>query len=386
MKFIKEKILKFKNPEPDLKKFSAEFPAVSEKLEVYKLAEIFKAAKSDTLPVINDYGEVTGIVSEFDLAKVLEKFADFDREIFDSLRIKEIMTKNVFVKVEGEDTADLFTNLPLMNLRVIPIITAEKEYTGKCILRTNLINHLANKFKPLSIGGLATPIGVYMTDGKHTAGAGVLGLVLSGVYLAVIAELVQLISVYIITGLNLSRTALIFLQIILFLLILRFTHLAKFHSAEHQTISAMEKGLPLTPETVKMQPKEHPRCGTNLMVMLIGIQVIVLISYEYLQAWHFISTMFVVIGILVLINHWKTLGYLVQKYLTTVKAGEKEILNSIAVGNELLQIQKKDPDLTPPSRLTKIWNTGIIYIFISFILTIELLGRFFELTLSRILH
>lgn len=386
MKFIKEKISKFKNPSPDIKKLSEYLPALSENLEAYKLAEIFKAVKIDTLPVINDEGVVIGIVSEFDLAKVLQKFADFDKEVFDTIRVKDIMTKDVFVKAEDEDLSELFTNLPLMHFRVIPIVNSGNKYTGRCIIRTELVNYLANKFKPLSVGGLATPIGIYMTDGKHTAGAGVLGLILSGVYLAVIAQLVQLLSLYVMIWFDFSRTVMILLQITLFLIILRFTRLAKFHSAEHQAINAIERGLPLTPEIVKMQDKEHRRCGTNLMVLLIGIQIIFLFSYEYLKSLHFLNTLFVVVGLLVLINHWKSFGYWIQKYFTTVKAGEKEILNSIEVGKELLKKQKEDPDFTPPSGLMKFWNTGIVYIFVSFIFTLEMLGWLFRTVFQNLLN
>jgi len=386
MKFIKEKISKIKNPMPDIKNLSEFLPALSENLEAYKLAELFKAVKSDTLPVINDNGEVIGIVSEFDLVKVLQKFADFDKEVFDTIRVQDIMTKDVFVKAENENMSELFANLPLMHLRVIPVVDSENKYTGRCFIRTNIVNYLANKFKPLSVGGLATPIGIYMTDGKHTAGAGVLGLILSGVYLAVIAMLVQLMSLYTMIWFDFSRTAMILLQIILFLLILRFTRLAKFHSAEHQAINAIERGLPLTPEIVKMQDKEHRRCGTNLMVLLIGIQIIFLFSYEYLKSLHFLNTLFVVVGLLILINYWKTFGYWIQKYFTTVKPGEKEIANSIEVGKELLKIQKEDADYTPPLGLMKFWNTGIVYIFASFILTIEILERLFRMVFQNLLQ
>ncbi len=46
-----------------------------------------------------------------------------------------------------------------------------------------------------------------------------------------------------------------------------------YHGAEHKTIYCYEAGLPLTVENVRTQPKEHPRCGTSFLfvVMIISI-------------------------------------------------------------------------------------------------------------------
>jgi uncharacterized protein YqhQ len=53
-----------------------------------------------------------------------------------------------------------------------------------------------------------------------------------------------------------------------------------YHGAEHKTINAFEAGAPLTPESVKRYPIEHPRCGTTflLIVMLISFVVFALLG------------------------------------------------------------------------------------------------------------
>jgi uncharacterized protein YqhQ len=45
-----------------------------------------------------------------------------------------------------------------------------------------------------------------------------------------------------------------------------------YHGAEHKTVNAYEAGAPLTPESVRQFPLEHPRCGTAflLTVTVIG--------------------------------------------------------------------------------------------------------------------
>ena len=54
-----------------------------------------------------------------------------------------------------------------------------------------------------------------------------------------------------------------------------------YHGAEHKTIHCYEKGLPLTVENVRIQPKEHPRCGTSFLfvVMIVSILVLMFVGW-----------------------------------------------------------------------------------------------------------
>lgn len=56
-----------------------------------------------------------------------------------------------------------------------------------------------------------------------------------------------------------------------------------YHGAEHKTIFCYEKGLPLTVENVKEQPRHHPRCGTSFLFMVIFISIIV--STIFFSIW-----------------------------------------------------------------------------------------------------
>lgn len=47
-----------------------------------------------------------------------------------------------------------------------------------------------------------------------------------------------------------------------------------YHGAEHKTIFCYEKGLPLTVENVRPQPRLHPRCGTSFLFVVIIISII----------------------------------------------------------------------------------------------------------------
>ena len=55
-----------------------------------------------------------------------------------------------------------------------------------------------------------------------------------------------------------------------------------YHGSEHKCINCLEKGLPLTVENVMASSKEHKRCGTSFMliVMLISIILFMFIRVE----------------------------------------------------------------------------------------------------------
>lgn len=56
----------------------------------------------------------------------------------------------------------------------------------------------------------------------------------------------------------------------------------QYHGAEHKTIFCYENGMELTVENIKKQKRQHPRCGTSFMIvmMIIGIIVSSFISWE----------------------------------------------------------------------------------------------------------
>ena len=48
-----------------------------------------------------------------------------------------------------------------------------------------------------------------------------------------------------------------------------------YHGAEHKTIFCYEKGLELTVDNVRVQPKHHPRCGTSFLMVVIIVAILV---------------------------------------------------------------------------------------------------------------
>lgn len=56
----------------------------------------------------------------------------------------------------------------------------------------------------------------------------------------------------------------------------------EYHGAEHKTVFTWEKGLDLTPENAARQRRQHPRCGTSflMVVMLVAIVLFSVINFE----------------------------------------------------------------------------------------------------------
>lgn len=353
---------------PSIDKISTEIPPVSKYLDVFRLPDAFKQAESDTLPVIDVTGNIVGIVSEHDLAKMLPE-ASFDEESYQKrVPVADIMTKNVWTEPEHANINNLLSSVHEMHIRVIPIVDNNGKYTGKSITRTALILYLTRMVKPLSIGGLATPLGVSMTDGQNLAGPGQKGFFATGLVFALIVILIQVFTGYIYSFINVNYIFAVITQLILFILILRFTFFAKYHAAEHQTIHAIEKGLPLTPETVRMQPRPHKRCGTNILVLLLGIQFVLLLSVQFAQFGFFAQFLFLIIGFLFVFSNWKKAGMWLQEYFTTAKADDKQIQSAIKAGEELLKKHKESLNPKPPNGFQKLWNMGLIQILATFLL------------------
>lgn len=61
----------------------------------------------------------------------------------------------------------------------------------------------------------------------------------------------------------------------------------EFHGAEHMSIHAYEAGEPLSIESVRRYPPEHPRCGTSFLLIVV-LGSIVLFSFFGQPGWGFL--------------------------------------------------------------------------------------------------
>ena len=56
----------------------------------------------------------------------------------------------------------------------------------------------------------------------------------------------------------------------------------QYHGAEHMTIHAYETSRPLTVAEVRRLPKEHTRCGTSFLVVVIVVALIAFLAFDLL--------------------------------------------------------------------------------------------------------
>jgi uncharacterized protein YqhQ len=80
------------------------------------------------------------------------------------------------------------------------------------------------------------------------------------------------------------RMAFFLIMIFSFSLLKDIRRVFEYHGAEHKTVFTWEAGLPLTVENARPQPRQHPRCGTSflMVVMLVSIILFSIIKFDSL--------------------------------------------------------------------------------------------------------
>ena len=83
---------------------------------------------------------------------------------------------------------------------------------------------------------------------------------------------------------GLIRMAFFLIMIFSFSLLKDIRRVFEYHGAEHKTVFTWEAGLPLTVENARPQPRQHPRCGTSflMVVMLVSIVLFSIIKFDSL--------------------------------------------------------------------------------------------------------
>lgn len=83
---------------------------------------------------------------------------------------------------------------------------------------------------------------------------------------------------------GLIRMAFFLIMIFSFSLLKDIRRVFQYHGAEHKTVFTWEAGLPLTVDNARPQPRQHPRCGTSflMVVMLVAIILFSVIKFDSL--------------------------------------------------------------------------------------------------------
>jgi uncharacterized protein YqhQ len=83
---------------------------------------------------------------------------------------------------------------------------------------------------------------------------------------------------------GLIRMSFFLIMIVSFSLLKDIRRVFEYHGAEHKTVFTWEKGLDLTVANARPQPRQHPRCGTSflMVVMLVSILLFSVIKFDSL--------------------------------------------------------------------------------------------------------
>lgn len=211
---------------------------------------------------------------------------------------------------------------------------------------------------PERVGGMATPFGVYLTTGTLGAGARGFALVATGMLMYTVLTLTQIASDYasLLTPDHwpLKSAVFGFLSVALFAAVFRLLPISGIHAAEHKVVHAIERGEPLTRESVRRMPRVHPRCGTNFAA---GMSIFTAIAYS---RWipEDIRMVLALVGTLLL---WRPVGSLLQYWVTTKEPTDQHLDMGIRSGEELL---KSYASGTRGQRTVFgwIWNSGLLHV------------------------
>jgi Protein of unknown function (DUF1385)/Domain of unknown function (DUF6391)/CBS domain len=268
----------------------------------------------------------------------------------------------------------------------LPVVDAYSSYLG-LVTRSDLVQDLVRPFRPPTVGGMATPLGVYLTTGAVSGGAGTLGLMLTGFVMFLVLLLaqgvgwavrqqllaafdapLQMLPMTVRAALgNLFPYA---IQYALFLLLLRFSPIAGFHAAEHQVVHAIERAEPLLVDTVRQMPRVHPRCGTNLVAGVLILFMGGSVLSPFLGRWGDVGGF--ALSFVFAMAYWRNVGAWLQQHLTTRPATDAQIESAIRAANEVLQRHSHAP-YAPIRPAARLWRMGFLQILGGFMLGIALL-------------
>ncbi|NIM05357.1 MAG: DUF1385 domain-containing protein [Armatimonadetes bacterium] len=351
-------------------------------------------------------GRPVGIFSEPALLEYEEGLVKKDWESLPALRVGEVMAPSPASLSEKETLSQAAEVFRAHRLPVLPVVDERGVYCGT-ISRQDVLAAICKVVSPGPLAGMATPLGVYLTNGRVRAGAGDVGLFLTGVFLALLwtlssgllnviclavqqwtplpllairEGLATFLNAHYFSHVRLWAAVFLFGQLAGFFLLMRLLPLAGTHGAEHQVVHTIEQGEELTPQVVLSHTTVHPRCGTNLvaMMMVIGMGIYYFTIVKPTDAYSLVFYVSLVVIIALLLR--QRIGAVLQWLITTRRPSEKQVVGAIRVGKELLercQLQQGQG----AGFFERVWNIGLLQVLAGVVSTgfvLQTIGEFLE--------
>jgi len=358
--------------------------------------EMARSQPLQSLPVMRR-GVLCGMVSSADVLPLLRMETPEERSQALTRPVAEVMRPPVAVASPQMTTQEIGALLAEQGLGLIPVVDSDGACLG-VVLASDLLLPDYTTPRPARVGGMATPFGVYLTDGALQAGASNGALMATGAVMALLLflsrEMLEVslwlgqryahlprLPVFDLDfepssgqpGAGLLSIGLQLLTLLIFFVLMRATRLAGYHAAEHQAVHALERNEVLVPNVVRRMPRAHPRCGTNLMAA--G-----LLFYTFCRAFSYVpwldpywtGPLFAALGT---VFAWRPVGTFLQERFTTRQANEREIASGIAAANALAEAYLH----SPPARvrfLRRIWCMGLLQVLCGSLLATSAIAGF----------
>lgn len=309
----------------------------------------------DVCPV-TDEGRYIGAIGQRELARALAEGLDPTTPV-------EKITRTDAVTIRPYETGAQALRRMEEYGQLYAVVVDDGGMVVGVVTPSRLYNPARQRNRPKMVGGMATPVGVYLTSGNVSGGAPWWGLMLTGALMATILMACDTAT----TGVQLLFPiqyrfhpvvvdSMQFLTLLLFMTGLRLIPLAGVHAAEHMTVHAIERGEDLEVETVRRMPRVHPRCGTNFMA---GLIIFATIAFSASGAAR--NPASILIGLLCAFYLWKPVGSFLQYWFTTRPPTTEHIKSGIKAGQQLLANYERSPHhmANPFQRLV---NSGIPFV------------------------
>lgn len=342
--------------------FSVPVECVHSSNSIQAVASELQEASVPLLPVI-EHGVYLGMVGEEDLARALAI------GLPTTTAIGEIITGKP-PTIKGYESAA--TALRMFVEAQVECIAVTDDYDRVLgvVTPSRFVAQDGVVLRPKMVGGMASPVGVYLTSGSVTGGVSQWALVLTGAFMLLMFIVGQYAAIglghLIPSGTPIAPEILLagqdIVSILVFLGLLRAMPLAGYHGAEHMVVNAIEQGEPLVPEVVGRMSRVHPRCGTNFAVAAVLFLSILNAPIAVDQSLKLLVAFIVTGGV------YRPLGGFAQYYLTTRKPSEKELLAGIEAGKSLLANYQTSHH-SQAGFLWRLFNSGLFHIMAGSTLT-----------------
>jgi len=140
-------------------------------------------------------------------------------------------------------------------------------------------------------------------------------------------------------------------RFVAFLALLRLSPIAGYHGAEHKVVNAIEQTGSLDEEVVRKMPRQHMRCGTNL---LAGLAPMLLELTPDVNMTPATLAVLLVVGLLLR----REIGYVVQTVFTTREPSRAQLRAGIESGKRLWKQWIDTPPL-PTAPADRLWGRGL---------------------------